>query len=272
MPTKNTTPDQIDAELAAAEAAVAAANAERAQVAERAAAVQAAGEAAKSAAVLAKLREMYVSAPKAARQARSAAHDELMAIANSDVLDFDQLRDAYIRRQERDAECWSAGSVCQLLDSVDELPPSPVGAGAPRYRPPGAVQMYSGETWSNFLDKTIRRRAARAAERASYAITAELDQVGEAAEAETRAQAAKHGVMTVEAPESLMSKYQHATEHITLEYAAGTLDPETDGHDGHARQRELKQQVLEKLLAAEKRGTQDDPSDEPPHRNGDEPR
>ena len=252
MTAAKTTPEDIDAELAELDAAAAAAKAERDRVAARAAAIRSAGDAARQAATVAELRRPYATVPKAARQARDAAHDALMATASAPKLDVDKLRTAFILRQERDAEC--ATGIALLLDEADPLPPSgPLGAV--RRRPPASQPRYDTETWSAFLDNTIQQSALRAAARKRSARATELEQIGDSAEQQTREQAARSadGHLAVDQPETMLERFNRiADERVTPEVVAADVEANPDGTDEKAHRAVLRRRVLDDLLADER--------------------
>ena len=207
--TTKITPEQIESELAKAEA-----EAERLRA--KQAAIAAAEDDTRHAEELRIYRHAAGELSIAANRARSAAAERLDAIAQAETLDVPGLFEAFLAAKLADARCGAVGIQASMLDNIDPLPPTPHN-GAPRSRPSRAGQLYKDRTFSDYLDDVIQQRA-------EAQLTAHLADLQAAAQAEVsdaieaaRAQAAALAdgeVLAVDAPRPITELHAAATAEI----------------------------------------------------------
>jgi hypothetical protein len=213
MPSKPaaTTPDDVDAELAASEA-------EANRLADKAAAIRQAGDETRAAVELAELRTAYATLPKAAREARDAAQAELDAVAAADTLDLPALLEAFDRAQILDAECGGVAAHVAALDQVDPLPRT--AQGIERSRPPQSQRIRAGARFSDFLDQLVANRADAAGAKRAAELRDELNQAIDVADRVARSQAAQLADgerLAVDSPERIAAVYHDLVATITDE-------------------------------------------------------
>jgi hypothetical protein len=245
MATKSLTPEelaeQLDAELAAHDAA-------RNAVLAKQAALRDAGAGARKLAEITYLRSVYNTVPDAARKARQAAAAELAAVAAEPELDLPRLVEAFAKRQAADAECGTSASFVFQLDQVDPLPPGNKGQAMPR--PPRAATVHGGAKFSDYLDELITARANGVGRRRYTDLSAELAAAMDTAERDAILQSGGDPII-IEMPETSRAA-------LEAELAAITDDDVTDeaerlGHvDRHAAKHNLERAVRERFIAAER--------------------
>jgi hypothetical protein len=246
MPTKpNPTPEDVDVQLAAAQA-------EANRLADKAAAIREAGEATRAAVELARLRGDYAKLTKSAREARNAATAELDAIAQAAELDLPALLVAFDRRQRLDAECGAVAGHVSRLDQVDPLPRLP--NGVERHRPPQCQRVHRGATFSDYIDMLLHQRADAAESELASRLRDELHETVEAAEQAARQQATEMADgqrLQVDSPEAIVEKYQRAIADVVDD----ELDPEAIASGGlNAALNAARKRRLDALLAEEATG------------------
>jgi hypothetical protein len=242
MKTTKFTPEQIDADLAAAEA-------EHARLADKVAAVREAGETTRAAVELQCIRTAASTLPKAAREARDQAAADLAAVANVDTLDLQALLTAFDRLLRLDGEAGAVRQHTGRLDRLDPLPPHP--NGAERTRPPQCVRLHAGANFSDYVDILIARRADTAEANRLNQLRAELTETVDAAESTARQQAAELADgqrLQVDSPETIVEQYRRAIGTVNDD----DLDPETIRGAGLPVARNVaRQHALDKLLTEE---------------------
>jgi hypothetical protein len=261
MPSKTPlTPDAVDAQLAAAEE-------EHRRLAEKAAAIREAGDRVRVAVELQELRAAYATLPKAAREARDHAQSELDAIAATDTLDLPALLEAFDKVQRLDAECGGVAGHVSALDRVDPLPRT--ATGVERMRPPQCQRLHAGARFSDYLDALITNRADTAGAKRAAELRDELAATIESSEQIARQQAAELADsqrLTVDSPETIVDQYHRviagiADETVEAAHAEARVATERAGGSVVTARQLLRQNELDRLLAAE-RGDVDDQADD----------
>jgi hypothetical protein len=261
MPTKSaTTPESIDAELAAAEA-------EHRRLADKAAAIREAGDVTRTAVELQELHRAYRELPDPTRTAAIQARAELEAIANAPELDLQALMAAFDNRQKLDAECGSVAGFLGRLDQVDPLPPLP--NGVERNRNPRTHRQFAGVKFSDYLDELISGRATAAYNARLDQLRGDIATTVDAAEAIARQQAAELAGgerLAVDTPATIADNYHRAIATITPEqieaaHAEAKVADSGSGGSIVTTRNVMHREKLAELLDAERAGHADEDKD-----------
>ena len=89
--------------------------------------------------------------------ARSRAQEQLEKLSSATKLNVSKLQEAFIEFKLADARCGSNRLFASMLDRVDPLPDSPIGA--PQTRNLRTGQHYADLAWSRYFDQVINQRA-----------------------------------------------------------------------------------------------------------------